>query len=287
MPTQARMKRRIERTTDLQSVVRTMKALAAVNIRQYEQAARSLDEYRHALDLGLSIVLQRGGEPPGARRPAGPRIAVIVGSDQGMCGQFNEDIARLAKQELQEPGAGKPWEVITIGQRTAGLAAHSSWTLRHTFAAPRTVSAIPARVQDLLALLGQIPDLSTLIVVHNRHTSGASYEPATTRLLPIDHQWLARFQTRPWPTNQLPFYTMAAGPLLAFLVREYWFVSLYRALAHSLAGENASRLAAMQAAETNINERLGELTATYHRERQSTITEELLDIVSGFEVLAG
>lgn len=285
MPTQARMKRQIDSTTDLQSVVRTMKALAAVSIRQYEKAARSLDEYNRTLELGLGIVLQRAGAPPAAERPAGQRIAVVVGSDQGMCGKFNEDIARLADEQLQQQDDAGHWEVITIGERTAGLVKHSGLSLRQGFPAPGSVSAITARVQDLLAVLGGIEGLSALVVLHNRHTSGASYEPTTARLLPLDHQWLDTFQSRPWPTNQLPAFTMDANRLFAFLVREYLFVSLYRALAHSLAGENASRLAAMQSAESNIEERLGELTTAYHHERQSAITSELLDIVSGFEAL--
>ena len=69
------------------------------------------------------------------------------------------------------------------------------------------------------------------------------------------------------------------------LIREYLFVSVYRAFANSLASENASRLAAMQNAEKNIGERLEELDVQFHRQRQMTITEELLDIVAGFEVL--
>jgi F-type H+-transporting ATPase subunit gamma len=74
--------------------------------------------------------------------------------------------------------------------------------------------------------------------------------------------------------------------LLAF-VREYLFVSLFRACAESLASENASRLAAMQRAEKNIDELLEDLNRTFHRLRQSSIDEELFDVVSGFEALTG
>ena len=75
--------------------------------------------------------------------------------------------------------------------------------------------------------------------------------------------------------------------LFRALIGEYLFVSIYRAFANSLASENASRLAAMQSAEKNIEERLEELFMQFHRQRQMTITEELLDIVSGFEALGG
>jgi hypothetical protein len=75
-------------------------------------------------------------------------------------------------------------------------------------------------------------------------------------------------------------------PTLRALIREYFFVSLFRACAESLASENASRLAAMQRAEKNIDELQEELNRTFHRLRQSSIDEELFDVFSGFEILA-
>ena len=74
---------------------------------------------------------------------------------------------------------------------------------------------------------------------------------------------------------------------LQALIREYLFVSLFRACAESLASENASRLAAMQRADKNIDELLEELNSTFQRLRQSSIDEELFDVISGFEALVG
>jgi F-type H+-transporting ATPase subunit gamma len=71
------------------------------------------------------------------------------------------------------------------------------------------------------------------------------------------------------------------------LIREYLFVSLFRAFAESLASENASRLASMQVAERNIEDRLKELSSQFRQSRQSSITSELLDIVAAFEALKG
>jgi F-type H+-transporting ATPase subunit gamma len=72
---------------------------------------------------------------------------------------------------------------------------------------------------------------------------------------------------------------------LRALIREYLFVSLFRTCAESLASENASRLAAMQRADKNINELLENLNGSFHRLRQSGIDEELFDVISGFEAL--
>jgi F-type H+-transporting ATPase subunit gamma len=104
-------------------------------------------------------------------------------------------------------------------------------------------------------------------------------------LLPLDDVWVHRLAALSWPTEKLPELMGARSTTLRSLIREYLFVSLYRAAAESLASENTSRLAAMQRAEKNIDELLEELTATFHRLRQSGIDAELFDLVSGFEAL--
>jgi F-type H+-transporting ATPase subunit gamma len=75
-----------------------------------------------------------------------------------------------------------------------------------------------------------------------------------------------------------------AGTLCA-LIREYLFISLFRACAESLASENASRLAAMECADRNIDELLEKLNGAFHRFRQGGIDEELFDVIAGFEAL--
>lgn len=286
MANQQRMQRRIEKTEDLQSVVGTMKSLAAVSIRQYEQAAESLDEFNRTVELGLRVVLKRFPFlNPGEGPATGVRRAIVFGSDQGMCGKFNEDVFERFRHSLAEEERGQ-WEVIAVGQRVQSLVEQTRWPVVRGLTVPGSRDAITRTVQDLLTVLGDTEGLAAVRVFHNRHASGASYEPASVRLLPLDREWLAFFRAADWPTNQLPAFTVDRNRLFAFLVRQYLFVSLYRAAAHSLAGENASRLASMQAAEKNIEEQLGELTAAYHRQRQSAITEELLDIVSGFEALS-
>ena len=74
---------------------------------------------------------------------------------------------------------------------------------------------------------------------------------------------------------------------LRALIREYLLISLFRACAESLASENASRLAARERAEKNINDLLEQLHGTFHQLRQSGIDEELSDVISGFEALVG
>jgi F-type H+-transporting ATPase subunit gamma len=92
-------------------------------------------------------------------------------------------------------------------------------------------------------------------------------------------------RAKPWPGKTLPLFTMDETKLFQALIREYLFVSLYRAFAESLASENASRLASMQVAERNIEDRLRALTAESRQLRQESITSELLDTIAAFEAL--
>jgi len=101
----------------------------------------------------------------------------------------------------------------------------------------------------------------------------------------LNRAWKESRKNEKWPTKQLPVVVGGMHPALEALIREYIFVSIYRACAESMASENESRLAAMQRAEKNIDDLLDDLNNTYNRIRQSSIDEELFDVVSGFEAL--
>ena len=91
-------------------------------------------------------------------------------------------------------------------------------------------------------------------------------------------------ESEPWPSKLLP-EILGGEDTLHALIREFLFVSLFKASAESLASENASRLASMQRAEKSITELLDTMNADFYRLRQARIDEELFDVVSGFEAL--
>ena len=126
-----------------------------------------------------------------------------------------------------------------------------------------------------------------VLLFHHAPSGGTAYQPQERLLLPVDLERLRSLEKEPWPSRVLPTFTMEWDRLFSSLVQQYLFVSLYRAMAESLASENASRLVSMQAAEKNIQEHMESLTTLFHQQRQGAITEELIDIVSGFEVLTG
>lgn len=290
--TAASLRHKIASAGDLESVVRTMKAMAASSIGQYENAVRSLDDYYRTVQLGLSACL-RQVEPARAatrvvQKDTGGIGAVVFGSDQGLVGQFNDVMLDYALQTLEHlPGKKIVW---AVGERIHARLAETDLQSGESFILPNSISAITPLVGQILMALEKQRESGTITQVylfHHRPKSGAIYIPVHQRLLPLDDLWRQALAAIPWPTANLPEVMNHGERTLLALVREYLFVSLFRACAESLASENASRLAAMQRAEKNIDELLDDLTRTFQRLRQSAIDEELFDVVSGFEALAG
>jgi F-type H+-transporting ATPase subunit gamma len=269
-----------------------MKALAASSIGQYEQSVRALADYYRAVELGLSMCFRESGPTAlvadgKGRTDKASVCAVVFGSDQGLVGQFNDVVADFAVKILAAfPGKHQIW---AVGERVHGRLSDAGLPLIGLFAVPNSVKAITPLVGQILVeseTRHNQGDVTELHLFYNRTTSGAMYMPVSQRLLPLDETWRRKLAEHPWPTGNLPEVLGSGTATLRALIREYLFVSLFRACAESLASENASRLAAMQRADKNIDELLEHLNGTFHRLRQSGIDEELFDVISGFEALS-
>ncbi len=290
--TTASLRRKIGSAGDLQSVVRTMKALAASSIGQYEKSVRALGDYYRTVELGLGACF-RDGEPAALKVQRTGRAnadvigAVVFGSDQGLVGQFNDVVADFALKTLTAlPGQPKVW---AVGERVHARLDDAGLPLLGLFTVPNSVQAITPLIGQILVEHETHQDRGEVTELHlfyNRPTSGSVYAPVHQRLLPLDETWRRQLVELPWPTQPLP-EVMGGSDTLRALIREYLFVSLFRACAESLASENASRLAAMERADRNIDELLEDLNGNFHRLRQSGIDAELFDVISGFEALAG
>jgi F-type H+-transporting ATPase subunit gamma len=286
----AALRRKIDSAGELRSVVRTMKAVASSSIVQYERSVTALADYYRTVELGLAACFRQAGLVPiksqAAARNAGI-AAIVFGSDQGLVGQFNDAIADHAVAALA--AVAGPAQVWAVGERVQAQLADRGQASSGVFAVPASVSAITALVAQIL-LKTDVAATSArgteLYLFYNRPTLGAIYTPMTERLLPLDAAWRRRLELRHWPSPNLPEVLGAGTATLEALIGEYLFVSLFRACAESLASENASRLAAMQRAEKNINELLDTMNVSFHRLRQSSIDEELFDVVAGFEALS-
>lgn len=315
MQTLEALQSKIKSVEDLRAVVRTMKTLAMVNIRQYEKARIALTDYSETIELGLQALLRDRyfSEMPPKVFPSSQKqnqglVGVILfGSDHGLCGQFNEQIITYALEQLNARQVHhERRQIATVGSRLITYLETAKQPIDNHFSLPSSVAGTTQLVQELLLTIEKwrnrhfpqfIPAIRSepieeihspveqILLFYNRSISTTNYQPFTLQLLPLDINWLHQLQQRPWNSHTLPTQTMSWDRLFPLFIRQYLFVSLYQATVESMASENASRLAAMQAAEKNIEERLTDLNADYRSSRQNSITAELLDIVAGFEAL--
>jgi len=292
MDTLESLHRKLDGAEELKSVVRTMKAVAASNIGQYELAVRSLGEYYRTVSLGIvayfrqekmDVVMEN---TPAKSNDEKIILAVVLGSDQGLVGQFNDSLTEFVRQSLQAfPGKKEVW---AVGERVQLLLSDIGYDVSELFPVPSSVNAITPLVQQLLVKSEERYDkgnVKEVYIFHNRPISASGYEPVIQRLLPLDEKWRQSLEEFEWPTKMIPQVIGENKPTLLALIHAYLFASLFKSSAESLASENSSRLASMQRAEKNIDELLDDLSHKFHSLRQSSIDEELFDVVSGFEAL--
>ncbi|HVZ97196.1 MAG TPA: F0F1 ATP synthase subunit gamma [Chitinophagaceae bacterium] len=282
--------RRKESAAELDSVVRTMKAMAASGIGQYEAAVKSLQDYYRTVTLSIyaSFINQHMNASPAsiANQKENETIAIVFGSDQGLVGRFNDVLADFVQHQLQQIQGNK--KIWIVGERMLPSFNEKNFIASKTFTVPNSVDGITSLVNEVLIKIEEAREqhhLQSLYLFHNAPLHEAGYEQTASQILPLDGQWKKDIGITAWPTKLLPGVIGGNEKLLPALIREFLFMSLYKACAESLASENASRLEAMQRAEKNIGEMLDDLNQTYNRLRQSTIDEELFDVVAGFEAL--
>lgn len=290
MPALDALRRHMDVVTRLRSVVRTMKLLAAAGVRQYEQATSALGQHERTIEMGLQIAMQSPHRPrirPAAASSA-PLGLVAFGSDQGLCGAFNDEVARrverLARQRRRAPLA----QLLVVGERCAVRLRSRNIDVADVMHLPASIAAIASLVQDIAARIEHWETslgVGRVLLVHHRCEEARSLL-AVVQLLPLDPAWLRQLAARPWPTRVIPMFHGDWRPLFHALARQHIWVTLFRAVAESQAAENVSRLRAMQAAEKNVEERLAGVQRSYFRQRQDAITEELMDVVVGSEALA-
>jgi F-type H+-transporting ATPase subunit gamma len=207
-----------------------------------------------------------------------------------MCGQLNDAIVEHASRTLARLARRRRDQaIIAVGVRAAAQLENSGKAVEATLEVPGSTGGIAATVHDTLVRVEQWRrrGVEMIVFFHCRLVSGVFYRPRGTRLLPVDIGWIHSLKAKRWPSRVIPAYFLDTERLFQSLIREYLFASIFRAFAESLASENAARLASMQVAERNIEDRLKALTSEFHQSRQAAITSELLDIISGFEALKG
>lgn len=279
----------IRSAESLKSVVKTMKTLALVSLGPFERALTTLEEYENTVDTGFRAALATAGNAVPeelCRELPGPAGAIVFGSDHGMAADFNERLARFAEARLRLHSSGA--RIWPVGELVAGRLEGCGMPMEPPLRAPESADSIPGLLSCLLHDVDSRRKqgvIGPLLVFFQTPVWGVGCEPAWDALLPLDPRRLEGLRERKWPSRRIPEALQGLSPTLEALLREHLFACLFRACVRSGTAEHAVRLAAMQRAERNIGDLLETLGREYHEQRQAAISEELFDVLAGFEAL--
>ncbi|MGE0710669.1 MAG: F0F1 ATP synthase subunit gamma [Planctomycetota bacterium] len=292
MESLAKVERRIASLEELLEVVTGIRGLAAARahqtIRLLEGARAHAAVVAEALRACASLLPEAAGaveaglaEAGRARGAQGERVVVVLGSEQGFVGGFNEQLWDAAAPALGV-GLAPPARLLVAGTRGVRAAnergIEPAWTTR-----------MATRAQGVLAVARRIAaetyasDVASVEVFFQAGRRLGERRVERLRLLPLDLAAYAHGRAGELP----PLRNLPREELLRRVVGEYVLAELVRAATESFASENAARLAAMTAAHESVERKLEELGRRAAQLRQDEVTTELLDVITGVEALRG
>ncbi len=282
------IKRRIRSVENTRQITRTMEMVATSRLKRARDRVTAARPYAAALagvigDLYTSELAERFAL---LRQPAGDpeRVAVVLmTSNRGLCGAFNGNLIRMARQHLEAlRKAGAHVDLHLIGKKGVGYFKYVGETIvseridigdRPT---PEHAIEVSAPLMDGFAR----GDLDAVDLIYGHFKSSVSTPPQLQRMLPV-----APPEGSGTTSNYLlkPSAEGIVDRLLPLYVRN----QVFRALVETAAAEQAARRVAMKNATDNASDILTNLTRTYNRARQAQITQEISEIVGGAEALQG
>ncbi|MHB1869551.1 MAG: F0F1 ATP synthase subunit gamma [Steroidobacteraceae bacterium] len=265
---------------ELRDVVGAMRSLAGMRVQESQHALPGIRSYAHAMAtaVGAALLLmpQTGARDDRRRRS---RALIVCTSEHGFVGGFNERMLAAAETALRPSDL-----LVLLGSRGAALAFERG--LKITWSTPMatrlagTPDAVNRLTSELYARIAR-GEVEQVDVLFGRYSQGTAADVEHRQLLPLERSRLADARER-----EPPLHNLRPGLLLEKLMAEYVFALLTEAAVESLASENAARFAAMESAHDNVEKKLAGLEERARQARQTEITEELLDLITGAEAMA-
>lgn len=277
------IRRRISAVRGTQKVTRAMKLVAAAKLRRAQLAARDARAFSSNLYNTVTHVSRRLGPraPILWQRPKEIHCLdlIVVTSDRGLCGGFNENLLRILAQGINTvSGHSIDSKLFVIGKKG----------VRYCHARHYEMEPVPVDSGDLATaewiinrIIGRYlrGESAGANLLFNRFVSAVRYEPVFWNLIPLYKRGHASERHMEY------LYESSREEVLDRLARTYLRGTLIQVIQESRAAELAARMAAMDNATRNADEMIAHLTFVYNRARQESITKELLDIVGGAEAL--
>lgn len=290
------LKKHLESAKNLKQIVSTMKALSATNIKKYEKTALSLNKYTSNIYVGLQgILLQNKDildyidsvEKNNERDINKQNIVIVIGSNQGLCGKFNDKIVNFFIENSKNIDFTKENNLlITIGDKIQSTISAQGINIFRHITLPNSIENIVHIVYNIFTLINEYSKKSQNVYLYfTQHDTKSNGILTKKKVIPLEKEFFKKILNKKWPTNNVPFWRVDTKTLFSDFIEQYIFISIYYAIANSMASEQKNRLTTLQGAEDNIKNNITETTLRYNQMRQSIITSDLIDVVSGYKLL--
>lgn len=278
------IRHRIRSIRNTMQLTRAMKMVSAAKLRRaHDRIVRARPYAARMRDVLRSLASRANPEAHPLLEVRGDRRAelVVVSADKGLCGSFNTNIFKTATAFLES----RAREDLTV--HTVGKKGRDYFRRRHYQVTRQWVDVFRQLDYPLAAEIGRDlmdryvnEELDAIYVVYNEFKSAIQQRPVIEQLLPVE-----RMELQAGEVAEDYIYEPTPEGLFAAILPQYVVVQLYRALLESAAAEHAARMTAMDSATNNAKDLIESLTLYMNRLRQSSITTELIEVVSGAEAL--
>ncbi len=298
MPNLKDLKIRIDSVKSTQKITSAMKMVAAAKLRKAQMSAESARPYAERMEAMVGALAKSFDGVDGAPELLAGNgkddnhLIVLVASDRGLCGGFNANIGRFARNKIAElQNAGKSVKVLCIGRKGRDQVRRQFGdTILDTMENLTKNGAIYSDADDIalrLRTMFEEGEIDVCTVIYNKFVSAIAQEVTPLQVIPfaVDQVETAEEETQDGDLKALYEYEPSEEDILEELLPRNLSVQIFRAMLESFASEQGARMAAMDNATRNAGEMIDGLTLTYNRARQAAITSELIEIISGAEAL--
>ena len=293
MPNLKELKNRIASVKSTKKITSAMKMVAASKLRRAQELAESSRVYADSLAFILSSLAEKTSNSSDlpeiltGREDPKTILLVINSSDRGVCGGFNSNLFRNAKNWIaQQQAQGKTVKIMTVGKKAASFYRRSELDVIAGFddlTSNDRQLQVSEEVKNKIVELFESKEVDEVSILFNKFISAISQEPTYQSIIPMAAEEASEEEAE--TSNAVFEFEPDKNELLEYLVPRNFLTQIYRSILESSASEHAARMTSMDNATRNAGDMIDRLTLTYNRTRQAFITKELIEIISGAEAV--
>ena len=293
MPNLKELKNRISSVKSTRKITSAMKMVAASKLRRAQDLAESSRVYADSLSFILSSLAgntKNSSDLPEiltGRENTKISLLIINSSDRGLCGGFNSNLFRNAKNWISEQQEkGKSVKIITVGKKASSFYRKTDLDVIANFDDLNSNDKqlqVSEEIKNKIMELFENNEIDEVSILFNKFVSVIAQEPTYQSLIPLSNEEADEEVTD--TSNAVFEFEPDKNELLEYLVPRNFLTQIYRSVLESSASEHAARMTSMDNATRNAGDMIDGLTLTYNRTRQAFITKELIEIISGAEAV--